>query len=55
MFICSNVQRYNNRNSIANVRKTVYMQECMNYTIAMLSLGLHNQQVHLHSACTNVC
>ena len=31
--------------------KIVYMQECMNYTIAMLALGLHNLLVHLHSAC----
>ena len=39
---------------VANVRKTVYMQECMNYTILMLPLGLHNLQVHLYSACANV-
>ena len=24
---------------VANVRKTVYMQECMNYTIAMIPLS----------------
>ena len=50
MFIRSNVHMQSNRSSIANVRKTVYMRECMNYSILMLSLGLHNLQVHLHLA-----
>ena len=48
MFICTIII------VVANVRKTVCMQECMNYTIAMLSLGLHNLLVHLHLACADV-
>ena len=40
MFICTIIV------ILANVRKTVYMQECMNYTIAMLLLGVYNLQVH---------
>ena len=39
---------------VANVRKTVYLQECINYTIAMLPLGLKNLQVHLLSECANL-
>ena len=48
MFVCTIIV------VVANVRKTVFMQECMNYTIAMLLLGLHNVQVHLHSTYANV-
>ena len=48
MFICTIIV------IVANVLKTVYMQECMNYTIAMLPLGLYNLQVHLHSTRANV-
>ena len=48
MFICTIIV------IAANVCKTVYMQECMNYTIVMLPLGLYNLQVHLHSSCANV-
>ena len=48
MFICTIIV------VVANVSKTVHMQECMNYTNAMLPLGLHNLQVHLHSSCANV-
>ena len=48
MFICTIIV------VITNVRKTVYMQECKNYSIAMLPLCLHNLQVHLHSVCANV-
>ena len=48
MFICTIIV------IVANVCKTVYMQECMNYTIAMLPLSLHNLQLHSHSACANV-
>ena len=32
MFVRSNVHMYNNRSS-RNVRKTVYMQGCMNYIL----------------------
>ena len=39
---------------VANVHKTVYMQEYMNHTIAMLPLDLYNLLVHLHSACANI-
>ena len=32
MFVCTIIV-------VVNIRKTVYMQECMNYTITMLPLG----------------
>ena len=48
MFICTIVVE------VANVCKTVYMQEYMNYTIVMLPFGLHKLQVYLHLASVNV-
>ena len=40
MFICTTIV------VVANVRKTVYMQECMNYSNAMLPLDSHNLQIY---------
>ena len=54
MFIRSNVHMHNNRSS-TNVRKTVYKQECMNYTIAILPLGLYNLHLHLSRANVYYC
>ena len=48
MFICTIIV------VVANVRKTVYMQECMNIYFCNATIRLIQSTGHLHSACANI-
>ena len=48
MFICTIIV------VVANVRKTVYMQECMNYILLQCyTIRLIQSTGHVHSACAS--